>query len=251
MLISVLIPAFNEEKYLHHSITKIRKAFESIPPLEGRWELIVCDNNSSDSTSRIANEAGAKVVFEEVNQISRARNKAASQARGQWFLFIDADTHPTSQLLKEVYSIIHMNTYIGCGATISVRGGSMFNRLRLERLNPVFRWLKLCGGAFLLCRRDAYQELGGFGDHLYAYEDVDFVIRLKRYGRKDSKKFKIISRYPVITSGRKGEYSPKSMYVLFISNIFAVMIFILSLVLPRSFVKKIAGKGMGYWYGNR
>ena len=59
-------------------------------------ELIVCDNNSSDATPAIAAAAGARVVFEPVNQIGRARNAAAAAATGDWLVFVDADSHPTA-----------------------------------------------------------------------------------------------------------------------------------------------------------
>src|SRR5438270_12832271 len=84
MKISVVVPAFNEERLLPGSLSSIRAAAEGFARLGWESELIVCDNNSNDRTAQIAKRAGAEVVFEPVNQIGRARNTGAARARGDW-----------------------------------------------------------------------------------------------------------------------------------------------------------------------
>src|SRR5437899_1455694 len=73
MKISVVVPAFNEERLLPGSLSSIRAAMEGFARLGWESELIVCDNNSTDRTAQIAKRAGAGVVFEPVNQIGPAR----------------------------------------------------------------------------------------------------------------------------------------------------------------------------------
>ncbi|MEK6246435.1 MAG: glycosyltransferase family A protein, partial [Pseudomonadota bacterium] len=68
----------------------------------GGWELIVCDNNSTDDTAGIARAAGARVVFEPHNQISRARNRGAAGAAGEWLVFVDADSSPSPGLFRDL-----------------------------------------------------------------------------------------------------------------------------------------------------
>ena len=67
-----------------------------------RWrsELIVCDNNATDRTAAIVCEEGALVVFERINQISRARNT------GDWLLFVHADSHPNRALFADALRVI-------------------------------------------------------------------------------------------------------------------------------------------------
>ena len=72
MKISVVVPAFNEERLLPGSLSSVRAAMEGFARLGWKSELIVCDNNSTDRTAEIAKGAGAQVVFEPVNQIGRA-----------------------------------------------------------------------------------------------------------------------------------------------------------------------------------
>ncbi|HEX4644727.1 MAG TPA: glycosyltransferase [Verrucomicrobiae bacterium] len=100
--ISVVVPAFNEEKLLAETLRRIRASLEAFNRLGWPGELIVCDNNSTDHTAELARSAGATVVFEPVNQIARARNKGAEAASGDWLIFVDADSHPTPELFLEV-----------------------------------------------------------------------------------------------------------------------------------------------------
>jgi glycosyltransferase involved in cell wall biosynthesis len=98
--ISIIIPAFNEERLLGASLRQIKAAAGAFTARGWEVELIVCDNNSTDRTSEIAYAAGADVVFEPVNQIARARNSGAAAASGDWFIFVDADSHPRAELFS-------------------------------------------------------------------------------------------------------------------------------------------------------
>jgi glycosyltransferase involved in cell wall biosynthesis len=199
---SVVVPAFNEERRLPETLSRIREAFVPFP--EVACEIIVCDNNSTDSTATIAERAGCKVVFEPVNQISRARNRGASAASGKWLLFIDADSWPSAELIGDVVPILGGTEHIGCGSTIRVVDGPRWFKFAWESKNWSMRTFKWCPGAFLLCRRDAFSMLGGFSTEHYIFEELDFVKRLKALGARRGQKFVILHRHPFSTSGRKG-----------------------------------------------
>ncbi len=159
-MISVIIPAFNEEKYIGRTLETIKSGLSQVLPKSMSWEIIACDNNSTDNTADIASKHGAKLVSVDENQISLAQNCGAKFARGDWLLFIDADTLPSRELLLDTYNITAVDKYIGCGATLSVENGTLFNRLRMERLNPLFRMLNLCGGYYILCKADYFIDIG-------------------------------------------------------------------------------------------
>lgn len=251
MRLSVIIPAFNEEELIGETIRKMRRALKETRSAGFSWEIIVCDNNSTDDTAAIASRMGARIAFEPINQISRARNTGADIARGNWLLFVDADTYPRRELMEEVIGIMESEQYVGCGTTVEVVDGTLFNKLRMERLNPLFRLFNWCGGAFLLCQHEAFQSIGGFSTSLYAYEEIDFVIRLKRWGRKRGLKFIVLHRHPVITSGRRGEYGVLSLGILFFSNVAAILLFALHYIFPKSIVSKLGSRLLGYWYASR
>jgi glycosyltransferase involved in cell wall biosynthesis len=81
-------------------------------------ELLVCDNNSTDRTAEIARAAGAKVIFEPMNQIARARNSAVAQATGDWVLIIDADSKPSVEIVRDTAQAIASGQCILGGTTL-------------------------------------------------------------------------------------------------------------------------------------
>lgn len=202
--LSIVIPAFNEEKRLRQTVQRIREACHASPDIATAYEIIVCDNNSSDTTAAVAGQAGCQVIFEPVHQISRARNRGASIASGQWLLFIDADSWPSPELMGDVVALLSDETCIGCGSTIRVIDGPRWFKFVWESKNWSMRTFKWCPGAFLLCRRDAFREIGGFSEEHYLFEELDFVVRLKKYAGPLAQRFVILHKHPFSTSGRRG-----------------------------------------------
>lgn len=251
MQLSIVIPAFNEGELIGRTLSLIQRALDESCGRALTWELVVCDNASTDSTAEIAERSGARVVSEPERQISRARNAGAAVAEGDWLLFVDADTYPLPGLITELLEVMRSGDCVGCGTTVQAEGGSLWNRLRIERLNPFFRLFNWCGGAFILCTAEAFRSIGGFSTDLYALEEIDFVLRLKRHGRAQGKRFKILHRHPVITSARKDELSLASAVTLVSSTLLSVVLLVLYFVLPRRLRVKGSTKLLGYWYGAR
>jgi glycosyltransferase involved in cell wall biosynthesis len=203
-VVSIVIPAFNEEKRLRQSVEQIRDACRAAPDIAAAYEIIICDNNSTDATATVAEQAGCRVIFEPVNQISRARNRGASVASGEWLIFIDADSWPSPELIGDLVPLLSDETCIGCGSTIRVIDGPRWFKFVWESKNWSMRIFKWCPGGFILCRRDAFREIGGFSEEHYLFEELDFVMRLKRYAATRGQKFIILHKHPFSTSGRRG-----------------------------------------------
>jgi glycosyltransferase involved in cell wall biosynthesis len=202
--VSIVIPAFNEGKRLRRSVQQIRRACTATPDIAAAHEIIVCDNNSTDSTAAVAKQAGCRVIFEPINQISRARNRGASAASGQWLLFIDADSWPSPELMGDVALLLRDEACIGCGSTIRVVDGPRWFKVAWESKNWSMRAFKWCPGGFILCRRDAFRDIGGFSEEHYLFEEADFVARLKEHGATRGQKFIVLHEHPFSTSGRRG-----------------------------------------------
>ena len=113
--ISIVVPAFNEERLLARSLAEIKSAAGAFAGRGWDVEFIVCDNNSTDRTAEIARGAGAVVVFEPVNQIARARNCGAAAATGDWLVFVDADSRPSAGLFDEVAEQILSGRWLAGG----------------------------------------------------------------------------------------------------------------------------------------
>jgi glycosyltransferase involved in cell wall biosynthesis len=248
MRVSIIVPAFNEAEFLQNSIAKTRLALvqAGLPLANQDW--IVCDNNSSDRTAQIAAELGANVVFEAQQSIARARNQGASAAEGEHLLFFDADSYASPELAADLLRAIEDPSIAGGGSMILVFGGSQFNKLRMQRMNPIFRLFGISGGAFLFCRADVFRDLGGFAEHLYALEDLEFSIRLKRQAKRRQQRVLILHEHPVFTSGRCGEMNLPSLLRLYFSNFLAVLVFLLSFILPKSWIKRLGSRLFSYWY---
>lgn len=201
---SIIIPAYNEEAWLPATLAALNDAMGQIP-LQG--ELIVCDNNSSDTTARVALEAGAKLVFEPHNQISRARNRGAAEAGGRYLIFVDADTHISAELLQTALDNMEQGGCIGGGAVVKIdREMGRLERLGQWGWNTLSTTLGLAAGCFFYCRREDFEALGGFSEAVYASEELFLSRRLWHRGRKRGLRFCVIRRYAALSSGRKLEW---------------------------------------------
>ena len=214
MKISVVVPAFNEERLLPGSLSSIRAAMEGIVRRGWESELIVCDNNSTDRTAEIAKGAGAQVVFEPVNQIGRARNTGAACARGDWIFFVDADSNPSAELFLEAADAIRAGCLAG-GSTVRYEAAHPSVALLTGIWNAVSRINKWAAGSFIFCEAAAFRETGGFSEELYASEEIDLFRRLKRLARRDRRTIVILHRNPLHTSDRKMRLYGWSEFFLF------------------------------------
>jgi glycosyltransferase involved in cell wall biosynthesis len=210
--ISIVVPAFNEERLLPQSLASIRLASAAFTAAGWTTELIVCDNNSTDRTAEIAAAAGAIVVFEAINQISRARNAGAARATGDWLLFVDADSFPTRDLFADVVAAISDGTCMAGGSTVRVDLEGLVYDAGIGWWNFVSRTLEWAAGSFVFCETAVFREVGGFTERLYVAEEINLFRRLKRLARRRGRSIVILHRHPLLTSSRKARlYTPGEM----------------------------------------
>ena len=216
---SIVIPAFNEAELLPKTLAALRAGMAEVAAARSlRGEIVVCDNNSTDSTAAIARGAGATVVFEPHNQISRARNTGSRAARGRWLFMVDADTIVPAALLRTALEHLESGGVCGGGALLLMDTPSSFWTARLESLwkNLSLRF-RLAAGSFVYVSRAAFDAVGGFPEDVYAGEEIWLSRRVKRWGRPRGLAFEIIREPPVVTSGRKTEwYSTATLLLVFL-----------------------------------
>jgi glycosyltransferase involved in cell wall biosynthesis len=201
--ISIVVPAFNEEKLLQATLRSIRAAAAALESRGWPVELIVCDNNSTDRTAEIARAGGATVVFEPVNQIARARNTGAASASGDWLVFVDADSLPARELFEDVAAAIAGGRCVAGGTTVVIETDRASARMFVGIWNALSRMCRWAAGSFIFCEAAAFREVGGFSTQLYAGEEIDLFGRLKRLARDQGREIVILHRHPLATSGRK------------------------------------------------
>lgn len=201
--ISVVVPAFNEERLLLATLRSIRTAATAFDARGWPVELIVCDNNSSDRTAEIARAEGATLVFEPFNQIARARNAGAAHASGDWLVFVDADSQPSRGLFDDVAVQIEGGRCLAGGSTVALETDRIYAWLFVRFWNALSRLRKWGAGSFVFCDAAAFREVGGFSQTLYAAEEIDLFERFKRLARDKARTLVILHRHPLATSDRK------------------------------------------------
>jgi glycosyltransferase involved in cell wall biosynthesis len=202
---SIVVPAYNEERFLGPTLASLKAAMDRIP---ARGEIVVCDNNSTDGTAALARAAGVRLAFEPVNQISRARNSGARAARGRHLVFVDADTLVPEALLVGALAAMDSGGACGGGSTVHFDGagptGPIAAAVRLW--NRIARWHRLAAGSFVFVTREAFEAVGGFSEQVYASEEIWLSRAVARWGRKRGLEFAILDGPPVMTSNRKAEW---------------------------------------------
>jgi glycosyltransferase involved in cell wall biosynthesis len=238
--ISIVVPAFNEEKFLGETLAHIKAASGAFTQIGWEYELIVCDNNSTDRTAETARFAGAIVVFEPVNQISRARNSGAAAATGDWLVFVDADSKPDTDLFADMVREIQSGNCIAGGATFCWDQKHFVFELMMPILNAGFRWRRLIHGPFIFIQSAVFRKLGGFSIETFSGEDWELARRLAKLAKENGKRFVILHRHPVVTSARR----MKDYTVLTPFKVLYHIFFV-----PRHF--KVSRKTARRWYDGK
>lgn len=104
--ISVIIPAYNEERYIKKTLSALKQ--QTIP--QEYIEIIVVNNASTDRTAEIARESGADSIIDEPRKgTNLARQAGLSRATGDIIAFLDADCIPPSWWLEKIHEKLHEN----------------------------------------------------------------------------------------------------------------------------------------------
>jgi glycosyltransferase involved in cell wall biosynthesis len=193
-MLSFIIPAHNEELWIGQCLTSIRAAMERVAE---PYEVVVVDDASTDSTHQIAQQMGARVLQVGYRKISAVRNAGARAASGKLFFFVDADTQCNEQAVTAALSVMRAGA-VGGGCVPDLEGSvPLWGRIIHFLACTMGRLIRLVGGCFLFCTRDAFTAAGGFSETLYAGEDIAFVKAIKQVGRF------VVPKPTVVTSARK------------------------------------------------
>lgn len=189
--VSVIIPAYNAEKYLRSCLISLREqSFRD-------FEIVVVDDGSSDKTFEVASSYADRVIRTPHNLgVGEARNLGASRARGEIFVFTDADVVVPPHWLKRLVQNIDKGFKCVGGPYQGCLGDSFIEKFAYLEL--VYRRRNF--GEFVnttvannfALTREVFFELGGFPDR-YRCEDL----RLS---------FKISRKYPIFWDRENGVY---------------------------------------------
>lgn len=191
-MISFIVPAYNEEAELPGTLRALHSAASGY-----EYEILLVNDGSSDATAAIGEQFGAHVISIKRRQIAAARNAGARAARGDIFIFVDADTRIGPE---HVGGALHAlkSGFAGGGSRLGFDGEiPLWGKVMFHVFCTLYFGLNLGAGAFLFTTRENFFAVGGFDEIYFAGEEVFFTVALKRLGR-----FKLL-REAAITSGRK------------------------------------------------
>lgn len=171
-MLSVIIPTFNEEKYLPYLLESLQaQTYKD-------FEIIVADNNSKDATCSIASKAEARVVGG--GMPARGRNTGAIAAQGEWLLFLDADVILPVDFLERATAEIHEQNYSVASCLMDPLSDRKIDKYLHGAVNLFFRATKNiyphAPGFCIFIKKECHQLVGGFNEKTMLAEDCDYVL---------------------------------------------------------------------------
>lgn len=182
--VSVVIVARNEEAKIAECIIAAQKSVCEI----GGAEIIIADSASTDRTAEISLELGAKVLRlkpEWELSASAGRHIGTHYAKGDFILFIDADTLVHQDFLSSALEVLENDEKLAgvCGYLDDANEGTDEVLVFEDRFSEPteIKWMR---GGCCFYRRKAILEVGSFNPYLLAEEEADIGLRLTRAGWK-------------------------------------------------------------------
>ncbi len=201
--ISVIIPAFNEEKLLPRCLEALHN--QSYP--RDKFEVILIDNDSIDKTVEIGHDFGVRVYsYKNMYSPGTARKLGAEKAKGSIIAYTDADCIVFPDWLETIERAIS-DPQIVCIGGLSIPDKKT---LWFTSLFTLFDWVHVVNHIFgkpimpgynMAIKKEAYEAVGGMNDKILSAEDWDLAMRVgKRFGKKS---VRYIRDMKVYTSTRK------------------------------------------------
>ncbi len=197
MRVSVAIPAYNEEGYIGKTLRSLRA--QTVP-----CEIVVCDNNSTDGTARVANKYADKVVHEPRRGIAHSFNAACRAASGDLVAMTGADCLVPPDWIERFLPYFDDDRIIACYGPVHSTRRSYRRTLKFfSYFDKVIVKLKISWGvsdANLIVRKSVLEKVGYFDTRVQMLEDSMLMKKIRRYGR-----LKFLSDNIVKTSPRRLE----------------------------------------------
>jgi glycosyltransferase involved in cell wall biosynthesis len=199
---SLVIPAYNEERYLPRLLDSVEAAARAYAHGVSAVEVIVADNASTDRTAELARQRGCVVVAVEKRSIAASRNAGGQAARGAVVGFVDADMQVHPGTFDAIESALNSDRIVGGSTGCTLDRWSLGLAVTYTVFLPVV-WLTGFDTGVVFCRRADFDASGGYDESLRVAEDVGFLLSLRRLGRKRGQRLTRLRHVKAIASTRK------------------------------------------------
>ena len=200
--ISLVIPAYNEAKYLPRLLDTIEVARDRFSGGRDGIEVIVADNSSTDTTAALAASRGCKVASVGKRMIAAARNGGAALATAPIICFTDADMQVHPETFNAINRAIADAGVVGGATGVTMERWSVGIAASYSTLLPLV-WLTGMDTGVVFCRRADFISVGGYDESKHFAEDVDFLWKLIKLGRSRGQKLTRLRSVKAIASARK------------------------------------------------
>jgi glycosyltransferase involved in cell wall biosynthesis len=212
-ILSVVIPAFNEEAEIGKCLDSIGK--QDLP--KNKFEVIVVDNASTDSTAKIIKKYPVKYVYEPRRSVVIARQTGTNQAKGEIIVSADADTlYPSGWLSRIRADFTATPDLVALVGWIYYRGTpAWFNMVNglVQQMNFFLsrhaKKFPLAFAANLAFKKQALEAIGGYPAHLPELGDQQYL--LKKFLAQG--KVKVDPKVFCFTSRRQFHSTGKNIFV--------------------------------------
>jgi glycosyltransferase involved in cell wall biosynthesis len=205
--VSIIIPAYNEEKNILHTLSSLSAIKTSY-----KTELIVVNNNSNDKTQQLLDACGVRSVFEPRQGISFTRQTGLERAKGKYILNADSDSiYPSGWVDIYVNALKNASYYCVYGSYSFIpEYSSRFTLANYEFITEFILYLRrfhkeflnVLGFNFAFRKEDALR-IGGFNIQRQKWQDGWMAMMLMKEGKL---KFIASSDARVWTSDRRLMY---------------------------------------------
>ncbi len=175
-LISIILPVYNGEKYLSSAIESL------LQQTYDNWELIIVNDNSTDSSQAIAEKYIAKdrrikLVINKVNKrLPASLNIGFNNAKGELFTWTSDDNLYYPNALEKMLDILNSKYCDLVYADYRIINENSCHIADSQLKEP--KYIPHCGcGACFLYKRDIHYKLGGYREEMFLAEDYDFFLR--------------------------------------------------------------------------
>ena len=194
-MISIIIPAYNEEKYLEKTLKSIHEQTSD------DCEIIVVANGCTDNTEKIAQMYADRTFTINKPNVSLARNIGASHAKGEILLFLDADTRLSPNALEEISAQFSPSdavaTLVGRPNSARIRYQIAIALLNARNRTKIYRGS--IAGTIITPKR-IFNNTPGFNTHTRIKENVMLIHKLLKFGN-----YRVIQNTHAIISTRRYE----------------------------------------------